>query len=86
MVNGKEYAVKVDAKKDYVLKTDGALGASATPVGYIDEFKNNYVYSKKVGYYKYGYKLAFRQSPTNKKLLRSGIYKDGANGFVYSED
>ncbi len=85
-VNGKEYAVKVDAKKDYVLKTDGALGASATPVGYIDEFKNNYVYSKKVGYYKYGYKLAFRQSPVDKKKLRGGIYKNGDNGFVYSED
>ena len=82
----KAFYNKVDAKKDYVLKTDGALGASATPIGYIDEFKNNFVYSMKEGYYKYGYKLAFRVSPTDKKLLRGGIYKDGDNGFVYSED
>ena len=82
----KAFYNKVDAKKDYVLKTDGALGASATPVGYIDEFKNNFVYSMKEGYYKYGYKLAFRVSPVDKKLLRGGIYKDGDNGFVYSED
>lgn len=79
--DGKDYKSKLKAGTDYEI-AKGTLGGES--VIYIKEFKGNFEYYPGQDEVISGYKLAFRQSPVDKKKIRQGVYKADGDGIVYS--
>ena len=85
--NGKkdgEAEVKIKAKKDFEFSTGTLAGETVLVL----ELKGtNVVYTNTDKDARLsGYRYAFRQSPTDSKKIRKGIFKNNDDGFVYSVD
>ena len=80
-----DYDYNYEDGSEYIIKEfEGALWAKGDWRGKDEKGKDVYHVTNLAPF---GFKIAFRQSPKNKKLVRTGgVFKEDNVGFVYSED